>query len=641
MNSEKIKRKTLKQKSFLLSSSSNSARNSRSSCAGSTESSQKKISSLLQAIDNLHVLQPKRSINDQNSLKKYSPVASLSSHTPFSSPQLITDQEFQNDDHQDFILKRTVSIETNLPLPPLLLQQYISHQLIQNFEMDSKYLQLFNQSKLWKFPSGSQTNQFSSPLHPPETSLSSHSRPQHHILDAIWRISKNGPPPKYQLLLQEHLLLWQEAFFSACQLFFNETVSEIYFIGTSTATSSFRVILSRNSSSSTGKRRGSSEALISSCPRSLYLKMIEAGLEVFTLLDRGIGAGGDEVEVSNSKISLPISHLSDKILHLKGDLSLRLFVDLFLSHSLSLHSIASYHRVIENLPTILTTQYFLHSSLQLNSLDAFSSSEPNHSLASPSPSPTAAPEVGGTLEAGARIGIAPESPVDQKSKPINRYQLTGFFSHSSIKLLCFLLKNVATLENQNHPCTKSPLLRVMIDPRVLRRKALANDPSGGAAGNRLLFLDDDSGVVLDQKLLNPFQITKSNPTDTSLPLQLNTLSSSPRIRRSRSSNGNGITRQVEEPSSSSPTTLVSPLKSYFNLKFFSLQADYVFNYLQSPPLSNGSSAGERGGQIFSEIRWKDEEHSYFEIDAWTLSPCRDEPVDYEVSRRNEEVVVAN
>jgi hypothetical protein len=662
---EKILKKKLSQKSFLLSSSSSSP--------STRSSSQKKgrgagVSSLLEAIDNLHVLQPKKSsLNDQKSLKQFSSDNYSSSFSFFSSPQLITDQEFQHDDHQDFVLKRTVSIETNLPLSHLLLQEYLSHQLISNLRTDSKYLQLFHQSKLWKFPKESQISQFSSSLHPhppPPPSLPhkfpNHRHQQSHALDTVWRISKNDQSnPKYQLLLQEHLLLWQEALYSACQLFFNEIVSEIYFIGASSGTSSCRVILSNSSSSSASKGGGGYEALISCCPRSLYLKMIEAGLEVFTLLNGTGGEGGaageeeEATEVPNPTpssrkdvISFPISQLSDKILHLKGSLSLRIFVDLFVSHSLSLHSVASYHRIVENLPMILTSQYFSHSSLQLNSLDASSSSEPNQSSSSSSPSPTQ-----GALGTG--DGGGDGTAADQKLVTINKYQLTGYFTHSSIKLLCHLLRNLPALERS----ASSPLPRRMLDPRVLRLKAIANDTNGsgagGATGNGLYPLgDDDSGDFFDQKLLNPFQITRSNPTDTSLPLQLTAaaVSTSPRVTRQTTSTTTTTNfPQVRgPPSSPSSATLVSPTKSYFHLKFFSLHTDHVFNYLQRPPLSSGShgngsngsvAAGERGGQILAEIRWNEEEHSCYEVDTWQLSPCRDHPVHYEVNRRNEEVVI--
>jgi hypothetical protein len=622
------RKRTLSQKSFLLPSDPTFLNGNK----GHDYLKKKNLSVLFDAIKDIHLSntnesqQHKRQSNGQSHNE-------LNSTTPFHS--LIHVDDLFN----DLVIKRTVTVETNIPSNNLMcsLRKYVSNTLDErDLAIDSHKLYLH--SKLWKFPNEIQINHLISLqqqtnsllMLPKYSSSSSH----FHILDNVWKISKctsqNPNQQSYSMIIQEYLVLWQEALYSACELYFDHLIPTIHLIGSSP--SSCRVIFSQSLSDSDSSPH-QYEVLISCCPRSLYLKLRDAGIEITTLLQN---SSSTSTSFSSEPISLPISHLSEKILTIRGLVSVRLFLDLFVSHSLSLHSISSYHRVVENLPLILSSRYFLHSSLQVNSLDSYSLTS-DDAVESRDNNHTPPPLTSHPLD------LFPQ-------QTIKRIQLSGLFSSSSIKLLCHLLKKI-TLQH-NHDIATPPALLLpppsshstlslssIIDPRVLQLRKQANDPNGTEFGKNNLLLDELETSSTGIKLLNPFEITKSDPIDSALPIAL------PRSPRSpRPGLGSHSVKVPETPGIGAAVggrgTIASEQK-FFHLKLFSLQSDHIFNYALHRERGGGESSSEgeeRRGSLMTDIHWQ-HHASQYEIEIWNLTRCQSHRVEYQMNRNSEEIIL--
>jgi hypothetical protein len=609
-------KRTLTQKSFLLPSpGSDSALhlNGNNNSNGYDNSKKRNLSILFHAINDLHL----SSTDSSNAAHQNKEISrhDMNSITPSHSLLYV---DVESDLFPDLVIKRTITIETNIPSQNLLssLRKYVSNTFDER-DTSTEDQNLFHHSKLWKFPNEIQINHLISLQQQTNNLLPSRyssSSSHYQILDTIWKISKSTSASlthrSYATILQEYLVLWQEALYSACNLYFDHSIPTITLIGSSP--SSCRVILSQSLSSPHRY-----EAVISCCPRSLFLKLKEAGIEIKTLLQTSSSSPSLS---SSEQLSLPISQLSEKILIITGLVSVRLFVDLFVSHSLSLHSVSSYHRIVENLPLILTSQYFLHSSLQVNSLDSYSPSSDD--LVEDNQTPPS--------------DLFDPLPRSSPNK-IKRFQLTGLFSHSSVKLLCSILKKLTSQKQDPSPPSSS-----LVDPRVLRLRKQANDPNGTGFVRSDLLLDE-ADTASGIKLLNPFEITKSDPIDSSLPIAVLRSPRSPRLRLDQRS------LQIPETPAGAAAVRSVRQQDFFHLKLLSLQSDHVFNYCLPPPEVTGQvttdveDKEQRGGSLMTDIHWPSHRPSSslqcYEIETWNLISCRSRCIDYQMNRNSEEIIL--
>lgn len=613
-----IKKKILNERLFLVSSTS-------SNLTSKNEIQIKKsnFNNLFSLINNLTVNNNQENNNTNNTTT--TTTTSNNNNNLFQIKENnIQSQLFQrvNELFNDLILKKTIIIETSLNIMSVL-RIFTGHQ-VSNLELlfqnDKQLEELENKAKLWRFPSNEQINHLSTlKLH---SDLQLSSTNNQYILDTVWKRSKNQNE-HYSIILKEHLLLWEESLQSVCTLYFNSIVPTVYLIS-----SNFRIIFSHDPINS-----NECTALISSCPRSLYLKMIEYGIEVLTLLNNNNNNksyhSNNNNSNSNNENILPIQSLSDKILLIKGNLSIRLFIDLLTSHCLSLHSISSYPRIVENLPIILTSQYFLHSTLQINTIDSYVL-EPNE---------------------------LQTDPIRTEDNTTKKIQLNGYFTYHSIELLCYLLtklgnqksfKNVSSIFSTNNSLNNNISVNlsstVEIDPRITslikqrqENKLIDSNNMNNINNSTLLNFNrfDEQLLSTSSTLLNPFQITKSDPIETTItthPIHLNEITSEDDSIL-KSDNSNDSIKKREN-------------YTYFNIKLHSSQLDQFCSYLQNfhqDYLQDSLKSREeqfKNGYVLTNIHWNEfNTLKKYRIEIKNLLPCKIENIKYKRNKNTEEEII--